>query len=49
MNASVKENIVFGHRYDPEFYDKTIRACALTEDFAQLPDGDETEVGERGT
>ena len=48
MNASVKENILFGHRYDPQFYDKTVKACALTEDFAQLPDGDETEVGERG-
>jgi ATP-binding cassette subfamily C (CFTR/MRP) protein 1 len=48
MNASVKENILFGHRYDPVFYDKTVKACALTEDFAQLPDGDETEVGERG-
>lgn len=48
MNASVKENITFGHRWDPIFYDKTVKACALTEDFAQLPDGDETEVGERG-
>lgn len=48
MNASVKENICFGHKFDPVFYDKCIKACALTEDFAQLPDGDETEVGERG-
>lgn len=48
MNASVKENITFGHRWDPSFYDKTVKACALTEDFAQLPDGDKTEVGERG-
>ncbi|RKF62208.1 Metal resistance protein YCF1 [Erysiphe neolycopersici] len=48
MNASVKENILFGHRFDPSFYTKTIRACALVEDFAQLPDGDETQVGERG-
>lgn len=48
MNASVKDNITFGHRYDAEFYNKTVKACALTEDFAQLPDGDETEVGERG-
>ncbi|KAH8815635.1 P-loop containing nucleoside triphosphate hydrolase protein [Xylogone sp. PMI_703] len=48
MNASVKENILFGHRYDPLFYQKTVEACALLEDFAQLPDGDETEVGERG-
>lgn len=48
MNASVKENITFGHKWDPVFYDKCVKACALTEDFAQLPDGDETEVGERG-
>ncbi|KAF2171079.1 hypothetical protein M409DRAFT_64044 [Zasmidium cellare ATCC 36951] len=48
MNASVRENIVFGHRWDPQFYDKTIHACALKEDFASLPDGDQTEVGERG-
>ena len=48
MNASVKENIVFGHRLDPAFYDKTVKACALLEDFASLPDGDQTEVGERG-
>jgi ATP-binding cassette subfamily C (CFTR/MRP) protein 1 len=48
MNASVRENIVFGHRWDPQFYEKTCKACALTEDFSSLPDGDETEVGERG-
>lgn len=48
MNATVKENILFGHRYDPSFYEQTVKACALNEDFAQLPDGDETEVGERG-
>ncbi|KAI9661444.1 MAG: hypothetical protein M1829_006275 [Trizodia sp. TS-e1964] len=48
MNASVKENIVFGHRWDPNFYEKTINACALIEDFQTLPNGDQTEVGERG-
>jgi ATP-binding cassette, subfamily C (CFTR/MRP), member 1 len=48
MNASVKENIIFGYRWDPQFYDKTVHACALLEDFASLPDGDQTEVGERG-
>jgi ATP-binding cassette subfamily C (CFTR/MRP) protein 1 len=48
MNASVKDNILFGHRYDPDFYQKTIRACALAEDLAILPDGDRTEVGEKG-
>ncbi|KAL8951041.1 MAG: hypothetical protein Q9222_002955 [Ikaeria aurantiellina] len=48
MNASIKENIVFGHRWDPHFYDQTIHACALIDDFQTLPDGDRTEVGERG-
>lgn len=48
MNASVRENIVFGHRWDPAFYERTIHGCALVEDFASLPDGDQTEVGERG-
>lgn len=48
MNASVRENIVFGHRWDPNFYERTIKACALKDDFAILPDGDQTEVGERG-
>ena len=48
MNASVKENIVFGHRWDPQFYNQTVAACALGDDFRQLPDGDQTEVGERG-
>ncbi|KAK5459740.1 ATP-binding cassette glutathione S-conjugate transporter ycf1 [Exophiala xenobiotica] len=48
MNASVKENIIFGHRWDPHFYNQTVNACALVDDFRQLPDGDSTEVGERG-
>lgn len=48
MNASVRENIVFGYRWDPAFYERTVKACALREDFASLPDGDQTEVGERG-
>ncbi|OAX83617.1 hypothetical protein ACJ72_02017 [Emergomyces africanus] len=48
MNASVRENIVFGHRWDPHFYETTVEACALLDDFKTLPDGDQTEVGERG-
>ncbi|CAN6675143.1 metal resistance protein Ycf1p [Trichomonascus vanleenenianus] len=48
MNASVKDNILFGCKYDPEFYQKTIRACALEDDLSILPDGDQTMVGEKG-
>ncbi|CAN6675011.1 metal resistance protein Ycf1p [Trichomonascus vanleenenianus] len=48
MNASVKENIIFGGKFDPEYYYKTIDACALSPDLDVLPDGDDTEIGERG-
>jgi ABC-type multidrug transport system fused ATPase/permease subunit len=48
MNATVKENILFGHKYDPDFYEQTVRACALRDDFNILPKGDETLVGEKG-
>ncbi|SPO01024.1 probable multidrug resistance protein [Cephalotrichum gorgonifer] len=48
LNATVKDNITFGYKYDSHFYELTVKACALLDDFAQLPDGDETVVGERG-
>lgn len=48
MNATVRDNITFGHRWDSRFYDLTIEACALTDDLKTLPDSDQTEVGERG-
>lgn len=47
-NATLRDNILFGHRYDATFYSKTIEACALTPDIALLPDGDQTEIGEMG-
>jgi ATP-binding cassette subfamily C (CFTR/MRP) protein 1 len=48
MNTSIRDNIIFGHRWDPHFYDITLEACALQDDMKELPDGDQTEVGERG-
>ena len=48
MNASVKENILFGHKFDKAYYDLTIKACQLLPDLRILPDGDETLVGEKG-
>lgn len=48
MNGTVKENILFGHRYDPHFYNLTLEACALVDDLKILPDQDNTEVGEKG-
>ncbi len=48
MNATVKENILFGCRYNADFYEKTVDACELLSDFKALPDGDRTVVGEKG-
>ena len=48
QNASVRENIVFGKDFDPEWYQKVVYACALQPDLDMLPDGDDTEIGERG-
>jgi ABC-type multidrug transport system fused ATPase/permease subunit len=48
LSATVKDNIVFGHRFDPVFYDKVLDACALRADLAVLPQGHMTEVGVKG-
>lgn len=48
QNASVRDNITFGKDFDQEWYDKVTDACALRKDFQMLPQGDKTEIGERG-
>lgn len=48
MNASLKDNILFGYKYDEAMYKKTIKACQLLPDLEILPDGDQTLVGEKG-
>ena len=48
INGTVRENILFGHKYDPEFYHKVLDACALSIDLKILPKKDKTEVGEKG-
>ena len=47
QNLSLKDNITFGKKFDQRFYDRVIRACALTQDIAILPQGDATEIGEK--
>ena len=48
QNTSVKENVLFGKPYDRKWYDTVIDACALRPDLEILPNGDMTEIGERG-
>ena len=46
--VGAQENILFGEPVDKVRYNAAIAACALDSDIAQLPAGDETELGERG-
>ena len=48
QNATVKNNILFGREFDAIKYNAVIQACALLSDFEMLPNGDGTEIGERG-
>ncbi|KFA61277.1 hypothetical protein S40285_05521 [Stachybotrys chlorohalonatus IBT 40285] len=48
QNATLRKNITFGKDYDRPWYKEVIKACALQPDIDMLPNGDETEIGERG-
>ncbi|XP_055342381.1 ATP-binding cassette sub-family C member 5-like isoform X2 [Paramacrobiotus metropolitanus] len=48
VNDTVRENICFGEPYEYKRYNEVVQVCSLTYDFAILPDGDQTIVGERG-
>ena len=47
MNATLKENVLFGQPRDTERYKHVISACALDPDIEVLPAGDMTEIGEK--
>ncbi|KAI9464554.1 P-loop containing nucleoside triphosphate hydrolase protein [Lactarius psammicola] len=48
MGASIRDNILFSHEYDETFYNLVLDACALRPDLELMPNGDSTEVGEKG-
>ena len=48
LNATIRENIVFGHKFDQKWYEKVVSACGLALDLAQFENGDATEIGEKG-
>uniref|UniRef100_A0A0N4ZYB8 Multidrug resistance-associated protein 1 n=1 Tax=Parastrongyloides trichosuri TaxID=131310 RepID=A0A0N4ZYB8_PARTI len=48
QNLSLKENILFGEEYKERLYKKVIECCALKPDIDILPNGDNTEIGEKG-
>jgi len=48
LNATLRDNILFGQQMDKERYDAVLEACQLTHDLSILNHGDLSEIGERG-
>lgn len=48
QNATVKDNILFGKRWDERSYRQSVGVCQLQPDIDILPNGDLTEIGEKG-
>lgn len=48
QHASIRDNILFGLPYDEGRYRTALYQCALNKDLTILPDGDRTEIGEKG-
>ncbi|KAJ5960301.1 uncharacterized protein N7479_007451 [Penicillium vulpinum] len=47
--GTIQENIVGASQWDQPWYDQVNKACTLQADFQQLPAGDQTKVGVRGS
>lgn len=47
INATVRDNITFGKPFEPKLYLRVVKAAALEPDFAIMPAGDMTEIGDR--
>ncbi|CAI4225983.1 unnamed protein product [Auanema sp. JU1783] len=48
LNRTVRENILMDQSYDKLIYDHVVEGCSLLTDFENLPNGDMTEIGEKG-
>ena len=48
MNATIRDNIIFGSEFNQDWYDQVLDACQLRHDLSLLSDYDMTEIGERG-
>lgn len=47
--GTIQENIVGSSPWEKDWYDRVVHACALEPDLQQLPLGDQTKVGVRGS
>ena len=48
LNATLRDNILFGLPMDQDCYDKVLKVCQLSHDLEMLENGDQTEIGEKG-
>ncbi|KAJ3124334.1 hypothetical protein HK100_011273 [Physocladia obscura] len=48
LNATIRDNILFGNAYEEARYKAVIEACSLVRDLEILEGGDLTEIGEKG-
>lgn len=48
QNASVRDNVLFNTPFVEDFYKDVISSCSLAVDLNIMPDGDRTEIGEKG-
>lgn len=48
MNATLRSNVLFGQAEDEARFREIVDACCLQADLDMLPDGEHTEIGEKG-
>ena len=48
LNATIRENILFGQPFESARYEQVLKECALITDLESLEGGDLTEIGEKG-
>ncbi|CAN8006415.1 unnamed protein product [Ixodes pacificus] len=46
-NMTVRDNILFGEKFDSVRYNRVLKACELLNDINKFPAGDLTEIGEK--
>ncbi|XP_043849386.1 multidrug resistance-associated protein 1-like [Dromiciops gliroides] len=48
QNSKLQDNILFGSVMQKQYYERVLESCSLLPDLEQFPNGDQTEIGERG-